>query len=258
MISIIIPTYNEERNIVSLIRYLKENGKELISDIIVVDGGSNDNTVELAFAEGVKVLLNSVKSRAAQMNFGASEAMGEILYFVHADVLPPKEFAYDIIQSFQQGYDAGNFSSAFKSSRFLLRLNSWMSKSSHLFFRGGGDLSLFITKQAFQCLNGFDEKFVIMEDFDKVRRIKKSFRFAALQSKIVVSPRKYEYNAYWKVSMAYTLTYFFFRFGASPDFLLKFYKCLIRDQHGNTCLPDKKQTVVPIGEYCHLVKNDTL
>lgn len=255
MITIVIPTFNESAGIVNLIRFLKSFGREKISEIIVVDGGSTDNTIELAFAEGVKVLVSPIKSRAAQMNFGASESNGEILYFLHADVKPPENFATLIQNVVQNGYDAGNFTAQFFTKKKLLKLNSWLSKSKLLFFRGGGDLSLFISLQAFQDLKGYNEKYTIMEDFDLVKRIRKSWRFASLSNPISVSARKYQQNAYWKVSMAYVLTYLFFQLGASSQFLAIFYKCLIKNENQESCIKPSQKSKIPIGNFCHTVTN---
>ncbi|MEO6538796.1 MAG: glycosyltransferase, partial [Ferruginibacter sp.] len=96
MISIIIPTYNESELIGKLINFLKEFGNKDISEIIISDGGSTDNTAEIAKNAGAQVIISPQKGRAAQMNFGASMATSDILYFIHADTLPPPSFFTDI------------------------------------------------------------------------------------------------------------------------------------------------------------------
>ena len=93
MISIIIPTCNEEENIAGTIRQIKERDSDkLISEIIVSDGQSTDKTMEESSKAGATVLSSPKKGRAAQMNFGASTANEEILYFLHADSIPQKTF----------------------------------------------------------------------------------------------------------------------------------------------------------------------
>src|SRR5690349_4385789 len=114
MISIIIPAYNEESGIAATIRAIKQQGNAAhIIEIIVADGGSNDKTVTAAKATNAFAVVSPVKGRAAQMNYGASIAKGNILYFLHADTLPAKDFTTDIINAVNNGMEAGCFTLAF-------------------------------------------------------------------------------------------------------------------------------------------------
>src|SRR5436305_11217100 len=89
MISIIIPAYNEEAQIANTIKAIRKQGNAAdITEIIVADGGSKDNTVDAAKAAGAIAVACPSKGRAAQMNYGASISNGNILYFLHADTLP--------------------------------------------------------------------------------------------------------------------------------------------------------------------------
>ena len=100
MISIIIPILNEVDNIEKSITHLLENiGVKSQYEIILVDGGSIDGTIEkiLSFLSKEINLFHSSKGRATQMNFGAKQAKGDILYFLHADSFPPKDFDYFIL-----------------------------------------------------------------------------------------------------------------------------------------------------------------
>jgi len=107
MISVIIPTYNEAKNIKATIQTLRLNDENnLIKEIIIADGSSTDDTVSIAESEGVKVVISPRKGRSAQMNFGAFNAKGEIFYFLHADTIPPKNFTKDIVNLIEQGYGA--------------------------------------------------------------------------------------------------------------------------------------------------------
>ena len=101
-ISIIIPVLNEAENIGGLLRYLTENSSSKnVSEIIIVDGGSTDRTVETVknFTLSDVKLLSSKKGRAKQMNVGAKASTGNILYFLHADTFPPKDFDLLIIEN---------------------------------------------------------------------------------------------------------------------------------------------------------------
>jgi len=89
-ISIIIPTYNEEENIKNLLPRLTHSSGTMPHEIIVVDGGSTDQTVIRAKQLGATAFHSPKRGRAHQMNFGAQKATADLLYFVHADTLPPK------------------------------------------------------------------------------------------------------------------------------------------------------------------------
>ena len=88
-ISIIIPVYNEAESIGRLVDYLMQHKAESVTQIIIVDAGSTDNTIEVAKNAGATAVISPQKGRAAQMNYGATVAKTDILYFVHADSLPP-------------------------------------------------------------------------------------------------------------------------------------------------------------------------
>src|SRR3954454_22132405 len=110
MISIIIPAYNEEAQIAGTIAAVRTQGDTShITEIIVADGGSRDKTIDVAKEAGAIAVINPTKGRAAQMNYGASIAKGDILYFLHADTLPVKDFTTDIINAVYNGFEAGCF-----------------------------------------------------------------------------------------------------------------------------------------------------
>ena len=98
-LSVIIPTLNEAENIERLVHRLKNCGCSDSHEIIVVDAGSTDSTQELARKAGATAVLSPKKGRAPQMNFGAKQAKGDVLYFVHADSLPPEGFCLNIKKS---------------------------------------------------------------------------------------------------------------------------------------------------------------
>ncbi|GAC1481030.1 MAG: hypothetical protein NVS1B13_02560 [Flavisolibacter sp.] len=143
MISVIIPTYNESETILNLILYLKKFGGSNLKEIIVCDGGSQDDTLNKAKLAGAEVYTCAQNGRASQMNFGASIAQGSILYFVHADCLPPKSFAKDIRGSIQEGYSFGRFRTKFDSKNKILKINAFVTRFD-LFIAYGGDKTLFI------------------------------------------------------------------------------------------------------------------
>ena len=226
-ISIIIPAYREEMSISRLIYYLKEHGREAISEIIVADGGSDDSTLETALNAGAKAVLSPQKGRGAQMNYGASFATGEILYFVHADVLPPKSFAADIFKAVADGYDFGRYFMKFDSKKWYLRINAFFTRFD-FFVCYGGDQTLFVTKKLFEKTGGFQTDMRIMEDFEFTKRAKKEGRYKILKKGALISARKYDTNSWWQVQMANKKIVSMYKNGASQEEMVNKYKEMLR------------------------------
>ena len=225
-ISVIIPTYNEESRIVDLLHYLKENSDPAKVEILVVDGQSTDQTVKKIADSGFRYIISPRKGRAEQMNLGAKHTTGEILYFVHADSLPPETFASDIQKVLQKGYDSGSYRFAFDSDKWLLKINSWFTRFDVLMFRGG-DQTLFVRRKTFNELDGF-KNYDIMEDFDFIRRLRKQAKFTVLQKDTLISARKYQDNSYFKVNLVNLAIFIMFFLGVSQKKMVNTYKKLIQ------------------------------
>jgi rSAM/selenodomain-associated transferase 2 len=225
IISIIIPAYNEEECIGKLIRYLKLHTPRN-AQIIVSDGGSTDSTIKIATSEGATVVSGKKRGRAAQMNYGASFASGSILYFIHADCLPPENFYDKIIQSIREGSVLGRFQTRFNSKSLLLKINSFFTRFDW-FICYGGDQTFFITNPVFKKLNGFREDMLIMEDYEIVRRARTHYRYTVLSEKVLVSARKYRNNSWIKVQLANRMIVKMYRKGARQETLIEKYKQLI-------------------------------
>jgi rSAM/selenodomain-associated transferase 2 len=219
-ISVIIPTYNEEKNIEKLLSFLlKEKGLE----IIVVDGGSSDKTKSIvADFSDVKFYESPEKGRAHQLNLGAEKASGEILYFVHADTIPPISFAKHIREAFDKNQHSGCFAYRFDKQTFLLRILGFFTRFNW-FYTGGGDQTLFICRDLFQEKKGFNTNYVIMEDFELSTRLIKEKLFVVLPQKATVSARKYEKNSFIRVNKANAKALRMFKKGVSPEEVKTFY-----------------------------------
>ncbi len=224
-ISIIIPTLNEEEHIGRLIRQLYDTDRQI--EIIVADANSSDKTIEIATQLGVRVLFVENPSRPKQLNARAKLAAAPLLYFVHADTLPPKEYANQILAAAADENTFGSFRFHFDSNRRELRLNSWCTRLPVMIVRGG-DQSLFISRKLFDKLDGYREDHIVMEDYDIIRRGKKFAKFSILQDDVIVSARKYEDNPYWKVNISNFIVFTLYYLGMSPDKLSGLYKRLIR------------------------------
>ena len=187
-ISIIIPTLNEAGNIKETITPLQKI-KEV--EIVVVDGGSRDNTVELARSLGARVLVTDA-SKAGQMNAGALESVGDVLLFLHADTRLPDNFVAKVLAAANQnGFCAGAFSLEIESDvlglRFIERVANWRSRFFQMPY---GDQALFVCRDLFNEIGGFPD-FPIMEDFELIRRLRRKGKIRILPASVRTSPRRY-------------------------------------------------------------------
>ncbi len=224
--SIIIPTLNEAENIAQLVHFLKKNGDSRLLEIIVVDAASTDDTIEYARTEGAKVIVSPKRGRAIQMNIGAQAAKADVHYFIHADCTPPTTFLDDIEQAITEGYPIGCYRYRFDNQRFLLRINAYFNRFESLWCRGG-DETLFIKKDIFEQLNGFDENFCIMEEYDFIKRARAIFPFKIIPKYAIVSARKYETNSWLRVQLANMAAFNMFRFGYPSEKIARTYRQLL-------------------------------
>ena len=227
-ISVIIPIYNEEGTIGRTLQRLKSMpDSNAISEIIVVDAGSTDGSISEARAHGATAIQSPRKGRAAQMNFGARAAKGSILYFLHADSIPPETFATDIREAVEQGFEAGCFRLRFDKNHWFLKANSWFTRFDLNAFRFG-DQSLFVTAIPFDEVGGFCERHVLMEDQEIIGRLKKRVKFTVLPKEVSTSARKYTANGIFRLQGIFYLIYFMYQLGFSQETLVKTFRSLVR------------------------------
>ncbi|MEO9892088.1 TIGR04283 family arsenosugar biosynthesis glycosyltransferase [Aurantibacter sp.] len=221
-ISIIIPVFNEASIIASLLTYLKQNSdKRNIKEIIVVDGGSTDQTITIAKESGAKV-IQSVKGRSRQLNCGAKYAIGNILYFLHVDTLPPKNFDSSILSAVHANSQAGCFRMKFDTKNTFLSFFAWMTKLNFKICRGG-DQSLFITKELFELTGGFNESYDVYEDNEFTDRLYEIIDFKILPRHVITSARRYEEIGTVKLQYYFGVMHFKNYTGAGPKKLHEYY-----------------------------------
>ena len=226
-VSIIIPTYNEEKNIGELVKFLANNKDSSIVDIIVSDAGSQDSTAEYATQAGAKVVVSPQKGRSAQMNYGANLANGNILYFIHADCRPPESFCQDIQQAMCEGFDMGRYRTKFNSKRNILKVNSWVTRFD-LFICMGGDQTLFIKTSLFKKCGGFMEEMKIMEEYDFCKRARRVGKYKILKGKAFISDRKYNTNSWLQVQLANLKIFRMYKKGATQQQMVETYSRLLK------------------------------
>lgn len=219
-LSVIIPTYKEAAIIEKQIN-LVHNRACMPDQVEIIVCDSNHTTP--VKDPRVTYVNSDDRGRSLQMNLGASKAGGEILYFLHADTIPPIHFDKIISSFILKGKLAGCFRLKFDYQHPLLQFSSWFTRFKSSWFRGG-DQSLFIAKDLFYKLGGFDQSMGIMEDIDIIRRIKKENEFMVPNHYVITSARKYLTNGVYKLQFLFGILHLKYRLGCSQSYMQRFYK----------------------------------
>jgi rSAM/selenodomain-associated transferase 2 len=194
VISIIIPTLNESDTLAITLKPLQAFRPTQI-EIIVVDGGSHDDTISIASTLADKIFSTN-KGRARQMNAGTGQATGEVLLFLHADTQLPGN-AISLIEQHALPGQWGRFDVQLNSPRWLLRVNAWlMNYRSCLTGIVTGDQGLFVHRTMFEEIGGFPD-IPLMEDIAISKKLKRYNRPICLKSRITVNTRYWEQHGVW-------------------------------------------------------------
>ena len=220
-ISIIVPTHNEAENIGKLLPELSA-----IPDVelLVVDGGSTDNTVAVAQSLGVRVLSSS-PGKAIQMNTGAEAAQGDILLFLHCDTILPAGFVEPVRNALKQsGVSAGAFQLSINGRGAGLRVIEWLVNFRSRFLQMPyGDQGIFVTREMFFSVGPFPQQ-PIMEDFELMRRLKKKGRVTILPLRATTSARRWQRLGVLKTTLINQLIIIKYLWGVSPEKLADLYR----------------------------------
>lgn len=215
-LSIIIPCLNEAADIADTLRALQPL-RDRGAEVIVVDGGSRDDTVARAQPLADRVLA-ARQGRASQMNAGAARAGGAILLFLHADCVLPDEADGLIIDGLLRSHRHwGRFDVRITGTHPLLRVvETMMNLRSRLTGIATGDQGIFVTRSLFEAAGGFPE-IALMEDITLSRHLKRFGAPLCLPHRITASGRRWEKHGVlrtiflmWRLRLAYWL-------GADPD-----------------------------------------
>ncbi|MBD1396845.1 TIGR04283 family arsenosugar biosynthesis glycosyltransferase [Pontibacter sp. JH31] len=225
-VSVVIPVYNDKAPLQKLLEHLGNALDRQLMELVVVDGGSTDG-VDAIIPAPVKLLRTDRACRAVQLNAGAEVGTGEILYFLHADCLPPLTFVKDINRAMDAGYMVGCFRLKLMPGNLLLNINSFLSRFRTM-FSGGGDQSLYLPKSVFEEIGGYNETFCVMEDFELVHRLMPLYGYHILPKDIQASARKYSENSYFRVNKANYLAFQLYKKKVPPQVIREQYNSLLR------------------------------
>ncbi|WP_197985347.1 TIGR04283 family arsenosugar biosynthesis glycosyltransferase [Leptolyngbya sp. Cla-17] len=222
-ISIVIPVINESDHLAKTLTIVHTAADV---EVIVVDGGSEDDTVQIAQAFGV-VVIQSQPGRAVQMNAGAAIATFPNLLFLHADTCLPIGYDWLIHATLAQpGVVAGAFDLAIAGSQIGLRLVEWGVKwRSHWLHMPYGDQGLFLKAEVFHSLGGFPN-LPIMEDVVLMRRLNKLGRVAIAAAAVSTSSRRWQTLGIFKTTFVNQLMIVGYFVGISPATLAQWYRSI--------------------------------
>lgn len=219
-ISVIIAALNEQSHIQKTIAAAYDGAGE----IVVADGGSQDNTIELAGQKGART-LNVPYGRACQLNTAALKAEGDILLFLHADTILPTHYAKAVIETVKiSRFSAGAFRLAIDSNSFGVSLiEKAVNFRSRLLKLPYGDQALFMTKDTFLRMGGFSDM-PIMEDFEIVKRLHRRGRIITVSKSVETSARRWLQLGVLRTTIVNQLVIAGFKIGISPLKLAHFYR----------------------------------
>ncbi len=217
-LSVVIPTLNEAANVGALLeRLLSTPG---VAEVVVADGGSTDSTVD--FVRPPVRLVLSGTGRGVQLNAGAKAASGDVLLFLHADVVPPPDVASQVEDAVERGHVGGNFRLRYRGGGLL----GWWLEMLAPFYRTlgryYGDSGIFVRREVYEWVGGFPE-LPVMEDVVFVHALERAGKTAYLPGPIVSSPRRWEGRPL-RTLLLWGFMQIAFALGASPQRLVRFYR----------------------------------
>ena len=189
MVSIIVPALNEAAQIRETLHALQAVAGE--KEIVLVDGGSEDETVAIARASGA-IVIESARGRGVQQHAGAIAARGDVLWFVHADTIPPPSGIQDINAALEDSsIVGGNFGLTFDGPSRAARQLTAIYPTLRWLNLCYGDSGIFVRRSVYEAVGGF-RAFAVFEDLDLLKRLRRAGRFVHLKTRIVTSSRRFE------------------------------------------------------------------
>ncbi|TDX48357.1 TIGR04283 family arsenosugar biosynthesis glycosyltransferase [Orenia marismortui] len=222
LVSVVIPVLNEESTIIETLEHVQSlSGNK---EIIVVDGGSEDNTYNLAQNFTAKV-CQTTKGRGHQMNVGAELAEGDVILFLHSDSRLEEGAILAIQDAIEdQKIIGGNFSLKIDDNSWALGFISWTSNLRAKYLKlAFGDQGIFVRRKVFSDLGGYPE-IELMEDWEFSKKMSKRGKLAYLPNKIYTSARRWHKFGIWKTIFLMHKIKLLYILGVSPAKLNQIYR----------------------------------
>ena len=225
-VSIIIPTYNEPPNVIRGLSGLAQTAG--VAEVIIVDSSDNDDCrlaiSSFAQQENVIALSSQVKGRGQQMNIGAQQTRGVILLFLHADTQLPDAAIETVMNAREAGYHWGRFDVRLNDQRLPFRVIEWlMNKRSAITHIATGDQAIFMTREAYDIVDGFDQ-IELMEDVAMSKKLRRLGPICAVPLPVVTSARRWQQNGIGNTILTMWWLRFRYYVGASPKELALSYQ----------------------------------
>ena len=222
LVSIIIPAYNEEKNIREMLQRLQDF-RAKGNEIIIADAGSHDNTTEIVRPLADKI-IRCKKGRALQMNTAAKQARFDIFWFLHADTLVPADALELINSALQNNYEWGRFNIRLSGNALFFRIiENMINLRSRLTGIATGDQGIFVKRTSFYAVQGY-KNIPLMEDIDISKKLKKISSPACLKQRLITSSRRWEEHGIIKtIILMWQLRLLYF-LGVSADKLATKYR----------------------------------
>ena len=219
-LSIIIPALDEAHSIGATLDTLQEVRGRV--EVIVVDGGSRDGTIEILRARGVR-LIESGRGRGLQMHAGAEHARGHVLWFLHADTIAPAEAAERISEALSDArVVGGNFRVRFDGPTAAARFLTWLYPHLRKFGLCYGDSGIFVRRDIYERVGGF-KPFPIFEDLDLVRRLRRTGSVTQIPATVVTSSRRFEGRSFALTFARWSILQVLYWIGIPPRRLARMY-----------------------------------
>jgi rSAM/selenodomain-associated transferase 2 len=220
-LSVVVPMLNEEHAISTALHALRVGAPS--AEIICVDGGSTDTTIAVARLL-CDSLISASRGRAHQMNAGTAISHGDVLAFVHADTIVPRDFARQIEAALgDTSVVGGRFDIKLADPALAYRLLGWLiSTRSRLMRSATGDQAIFVRREIFEQLGGFAD-IELCEDIDFVRRMRPTGHIACIRASVTTSARRWQQRGLFRTILRMWTIKSLFLLGVSPVWLKRHY-----------------------------------